>query len=89
MSLAELAASELNMSIDLEDFYSHLLGGQGNFPGWLETPAKLTPQDDAKLRKQLQDGGGIINAGKVRIFDNGLPYHTTGQSMVDMYLVDE
>lgn len=89
VSLAELAASELNMSIDLEDFYSHLLGGQGNFPGWLETPAKMNPQDMDKLKEQLQDGGGVVNAGKVRIFDNGLTYHTTGQSMVDMSLVEQ
>ena len=89
VSLAVLAANELNMSIDLEEFYGHLLGGQGNFPGWLETPAKLTEQDFNKLKKQLGDGGGIVNAGKVRIFDSGLSYHTTGQSMVDMSLVEQ
>ena len=89
VSLAELAADEVNMSIDLEQFYGHVLNGNGNFPGWLETPSKLTEQDFLKLKQQLADGAGVVNAGRVRIFDNGLTYRTTGQSMVDMSLVEQ
>ena len=88
-SLATLAAQELSLSIDLEEFYSNVLNGHGNFPGWLETPTALKPQDLDKIKEQLEDGGGIINAGKIRIFDNGLTYRSTKHSMVDMSLVEQ
>lgn len=88
-SLADLASDELGLSIDLERFYASVLNGNGNFPGWLEAPSKIAPQDLEKLKKQLEDGGGLVNAGKIRIFDNGLTYKSTGQSMVDMSLVEQ
>lgn len=88
-SLAELAANEIGLSIDLTDFYGRILNGEGNFPGWLETDQPLVPNDIDKLSAQLADGGGVVNAGKIRIFDKGLSYKTTGQSMVDLNLVEE
>lgn len=89
VSLAELAARELDLSIDLEEFYSNVVRGDGTFAGWLETDQKLQQQDIDLLRKQLSDGGGIVNAGKVRIFDKGLAYKSNGQSMVDLSLVEQ
>lgn len=88
-SLAELAASELGLSIDLESFYSNILNGEANFPGWLETDQTLKPQDVADLRDQLEKRGGIVQAGAIRVFDKGLSYKSTGQSIVDMSLVDQ
>lgn len=89
VSLAELAARELGLSIDLEKFYERLLTNGSHFPGWLETDQKLKPEDVQTLRQQLEDGAGIVSAGKVRIFDSGLTYHNTGLSMADMSLVDQ
>ncbi len=89
VSLAELAARELGLSIDLEEFYARTIGGEGMFPGWLETPNKLNPQDFEQLKGQLEDGGGIVRAGKLRIFDKGLTYHANQQSMADMSLVEQ
>lgn len=86
-SLAVLAARELSLSIDLEEFYANVLGGDSSFAGWLETDQKLTAQDFASLKAQVDDGGGLINAGKIRIFDKGLTYKSNGQSMADMSLV--
>lgn len=88
-SLAELAASELNLSITLEEFYSRILGGEGTFAGWLETDQKLNPQELEQLRIQLRDGGGLISAGAVRVFDKGLTYKSNGQTMADMSLVEQ
>lgn len=76
-SLAELAANEVGLSVDLERFYSHILNGEGNFPGWLETDQTLKEQDYQKLKTRLEDGGGLVNSGKVRIFDHGLQYKST------------
>lgn len=89
MSLAELGARELGLSINLEEFYARTIEGEGMFPGWLETSNKLNPQDFEQLKAQLEDGGGIVRAGKLRIFDKGLTYHANQQSMADMSLVEQ
>ena len=89
VSLAELAARELGLSIDLEEFYARTISGEGTFPGWLETQAKLDKQDYETLKKQLGDGGGIVRAGKLRIFDKGLTYKSNSQNMADMSLVEQ
>lgn len=89
VSLAMLAAKELNLSIDLEEFYGNVINGDSTFAGWLETEQKLQQQDIDQVAKQLSDGGGVVNAGRVRIFDKGLTYKTNGQSMVDMNLVEQ
>lgn len=89
VSLALLAANELGLSIDLEEFYQRLLSNGSHFPGWLETPNKLTDADVTKLKAQLSDGQGILSAGRVRIFDKGLTYHQSDMSITDMSLVDQ
>lgn len=89
VSLADLAARELGLSIDLEEFYQRLLTNGNHFPGWLETASKLDPKDVKKIQTQLEDHKGIVGAGTVRIFDNGLTYHQTPLTMADMSLVDQ
>ena len=89
VSLADLAARELGLSIDLERFYSRLLSNGSHFPGWLETDAKLEQADVDTIKRQLADGAGIVSAGKLRIFDKGLKYHQSDLTMADMSLVDQ
>ena len=89
VSLADLAAKELGLSIDLEEFYQRLLKNGSHFPGWLETDSKLDPADVDDLKQQLSDGQGVVSAGKLRIFDRGLKYHQTNLTMADMSLVDQ
>lgn len=89
VSLAQLAARELGLSIDIEEFYSKLITNGNHFPGWLETDQKMDDQGMELLKKQLDDGSGIVNAGKLRIFDRGMRYHNTGYTMVDMSLVEQ
>lgn len=89
VSLAELAARELHLSINLETFYENVLNGSGTFAGWLETDQKLNPQDIDQIVQQLSDGGGIVGAGRVRVFDKGLSYKSNDQTMVDMNLVEQ
>lgn len=88
-SLAELAAAELNLSIELTDFYSAMISGEAPTSGWLETDSNLTQQSYEKIKAQLGDGAGVVNAGKVRIFDNGLHYKSTRESVVDLNLIEQ
>ena len=89
VSLADLAARELGLSIDLEEFYRRLIDNGNHFPGWLETDKGLKPEDVQKLQMQLADHKGVVHAGTVRIFDNGLTYHQTPLTMADMSLVEQ
>lgn len=88
-SLAELAAAELNLSINLTEFYANVISGEAPVSGWLETDNALNEQSFQKLKAQLSDGGGIVNSGKVRIFDNGLHYKSTRESVVDLNLIEQ
>lgn len=89
VSLAELAARELGLSIDLEDFYDRLIRNGNHFPRWLETDQALDENSFNRLKQQVSDGEGIVSAGKMRIFDRGLTVRTTNQSIADMSLIEQ
>ena len=89
VSLAELAASELGMSIDLDEFYTRLLRNGSHFPGYLSSDQKLDKKDIENIEKQLSDHEGVLSAGKLRIFDKGLTYSTVPLTMADMSLVEQ
>lgn len=89
VSLAELAARELGLSIDLEEFYARLLSNGNHFPRWLETDQKLDENSYNRLKKQVSDGEGILSAGKMRIFDAGLTVKSANLTMADMSLVEQ
>ena len=88
-SLAEAAANTVGLSIDLEDFYHRLLLNGSHFPGWLETDQRLTPDMQRELVAQLQGSGGLVNAGQIRVFDNGLKYRTNDMNMADINLIEQ
>ena len=89
VSLAKLAARELGLSIDLEEFYTRLLNNSNHFPGWLETDQDLNKEKVDQLRQQLDDKRGIVNAGTVRIFPHGLKYRQSDMTIADMSLVEQ
>lgn len=88
-SLAELAAAELNLSINITDFYANIINGEAPTSGWLETDQQLAPQAYDRLSAQLADGAGVGKAGQVRIFDSGLHYKSTNHSVVDLNMVEQ
>lgn len=89
VSLADLAASELGLSIDLDEFYSRLLRNGSHFPGYLSSDQKLDKADVDRIEQQLSDHEGVLAAGRLRIFDKGLKYSTVPLTMADMSLVDQ
>lgn len=89
VSLAELAAKELGLSIELEEFYRQLINNGNHFPKWLETDAPLREADVERIRQQLSDHRGLVAAGETRIFTNGLHVKQAGLTMADMSLVEQ
>lgn len=88
-SLAEYAANEIGLSINLERFYANVLNGESPTAGWLETDQKLNEQTVSALSQMLSANGGVQNAGHVAIFDQGLRYRNSEKSAVDMSLVEQ
>lgn len=89
VSLAELAAKELGLSIELEEFYRQLINNGNHFPKWIETDAALKKADVDRLRQQLSDHRGLVAAGETRIFDNGMHVKQAGLTIADMSLVEQ
>lgn len=86
-SLAEAAALNIGLSIQLEKFYERLLTNGNHFPGYLETDKALGPEDLREVRDSLKGGSGILQAGSVRIFQNGLHYKQNPMTMGDIDLI--
>lgn len=85
-SLAEAAARNVGLSIDIEEFYSRLLNNGSHMPLWLETEDRLSPNDRKDLEESLTNTRGILNAGVLRIFDKGLKLKQSGFTMTDIDL---
>jgi HK97 family phage portal protein len=88
-SLAAAAAETIKLSIDLEQFYDRLLSNGSHFPMWLESDEKLNANDIEDLKAQLKDGAGIVNAGRLRVFDKGLKVRNADMNMADISLVEQ
>lgn len=89
VSLAELAARELGLSVDLEEFYARLISNSNHFPRWLETDKKLQQADVERISQQLADHRGLVSSGETRIFDNGLTVKQASLPLADMSLVEQ
>lgn len=88
-SLAELAAAELNLSINITEFYSNIINGEAPTSGWLETDQQLSQPAMERVQAQLADGAGVGKAGQIRVFDSGLKYKSTNNSVVDLNMVEQ
>lgn len=88
-SLAELCAENIGLSIDLENFYRKLITNGNHFPGYLATEQQLSQDDVARISESLRGSSGVMEAGRVRVFDKGLRYHTVEMTMSDMNLIEQ
>lgn len=88
-SLAEMAAEELGLDVDLTAFYRSLLENGNHFQGWAETDERLQPEDVDAIRYSLDDSKGPGGAGGIRVFDRGLKYHQVSVQLEGMSLVEQ
>jgi HK97 family phage portal protein len=88
-SLAELAASEIGLSIDLTRFYANIVQKGFSPGGYLEHEKKLDEDDVRAIAKKNQILSGPEHAGEVRIFDQGLKYHAITGNMVEADIVKQ
>ncbi|WP_417064469.1 phage portal protein [Gordonibacter urolithinfaciens] len=88
-SLAALSAANIGLSVDLERFYERLISNGNHFPGYLQTDQKLEQGDIDRLASDLRGTSGVMEAGRVRVFDKGLTYHSVGMTMADMSLIEQ
>lgn len=88
-SIAETAAGDIGMSIDLSAFYKSLMHNGTHMGGWLEFPGKLDPKDVDAIRSSIESQSGVDGAGSIRIFDRGLQYHELSYSLGDMNIIEQ
>lgn len=88
-SLAEAAAADIGLSIELSEFYRSVLQNGTHMGGWLESPDKLGPDDIAAIRRSLDSMAGAEGAGGIRVFDRGLKFHEVSMAVADLSIIDQ
>lgn len=90
MSLAQLAADELGLSIDLEKFYHSMLKNGNHQLGHVELPAgHYKAEDKEALENAIRAKSGVQNAGRAPIFGYGAKWVTDQQTMKDASVIEQ
>lgn len=88
-SLAEYAAQEIGLSVDLERFYSAMLNNGNHHLGHVETPEKLNPDQISRVKEAVRDKAGVGKAGEAPVFTAGAKWVTEQQTMKDASLIEQ
>lgn len=88
-SLAEAAASNIGLSIDLEEFYQRLLSNGTHMPVWFETDEHLTPAQRREFVESVDESRGVFSAGRARLFENGIRLKQSPASLTDLNIIEE
>lgn len=90
-SIAELAAHDIGLSVDLEQFYSSMLNNGNHQLGHVELPQdrRMTQEDMDALRQAVEEKSGVRNAGRAPIFGYGAKWVQDQQTMRDASLIEQ
>lgn len=89
-SMAQLAAQDVGLSIDLERFYSALLENGNHHLGHVEIPeGRVTPEARDSIERAIEAKSGIGRAGKAPIFGYGAKWVTNQQTMRDASVIEQ
>lgn len=82
-SLIEATAENIGLGLATEEFFARFIGNGSHFPLYLSTEKALTDADFDRLKKDIGEGTGLFEAGKTRIFDQGLKVQSNAMSLKD------
>lgn len=89
-SLARLAAEEIGLSIDLEQFYKSMLKNGNHHLGHVELPAGNFDEKKLNaLRTALEMKAGVNEAGRAPIFGYGAKWVSDNISMSDASIIEQ
>lgn len=90
VSLAQLAAENIGLSVDLERFYRSMLKNGNHQLGHVELPDRTVKPDTLKsLERAIEAKRGIDEAGKAPIFSAGAKWVTDQQTMKDASVIEQ
>ena len=79
----DLIKDTIGLSIATEQFFGRFLNNGSHFPTYLETDSALNADDVKAISTSLKSTAGVLDAGRVRIFDRGLKVKQNPLSMRD------
>jgi HK97 family phage portal protein len=78
-----LARQGVGLGLALEEFGSKFFGNDAKSGGFLEHPGKLSDEAVARLQKQKEAQGGLSNAHRMKILEEGMKFNPTTISPED------
>lgn len=89
-SLARLAARDVGLSVDLEEFYRSMLDNGNHHLGHVEIPAgRMDKKDMDALRAAVDAKTGVTSAGRSPIFGYGAKWISDTQTMKDAGVIEQ
>lgn len=79
----DLIRDTIGLSIATEQFFGRFLNNGSHFPTYLETDNALSGDDVKAIANSLKTTAGVLDAGKMKIFDRGLKVKQNQMSLRD------
>lgn len=70
-----LARQGIGLAKALEEFGAKFFGNEARSGGFLEHPGKLSPEAHKNLRESMEAQGGLDNAHRLKILEEGMKYN--------------
>ena len=83
VAVADLLNSQLNMSLDMDNFYERVLRQGQHAPGTIELEKNLTKDEAAIFEEKLRNREGTDNAGKMLVLPPGAKFNSQSMTMVE------
>jgi HK97 family phage portal protein len=72
-----LAREAVGLALGLEEFGGRFFGNDSKSGGFLEHPGKLSAEAQQRLREQMDAQGGLTNAHRTKILEEGMTFRPT------------
>lgn len=70
-----VARNTVGLALALEEFASRFFDNDAKSGGFLEHPGKLSPEAHHRIKESMQAQGGLTNAHRIKILEEGMKYH--------------